>query len=128
MSDVPECSIDRIHDRLDKIMEAIEGIRISQATYAGRQERQEQDLSGLRDTVAKITVYVEQYRGDRKFVLGIIVCIAAFNGIGYKLATNYLDELNDGIKSAKREAALNAAELAALRDDISRIPKATVIK
>lgn len=123
MGDIPECSIDRIHIRLDEIREAIEAIRISHATYAGRQERAEQDVSSLRDTVAKVSVYVEQYRGDRKFVLGIIACIAAFNGLGYKLATNYLDEMNEGIKAAKREASLNAAEIAALRDDISRLPK-----
>lgn len=128
MNDVPECSIDRIHDRLDKIIAAIEEIKIAQAKYSGRQDRQEQDVSGLRDAVAKVSVYVEQYRGDRKFVLGIIACIAAFNGLGYKLATNYLDEINTSIKAAKHEAALNAADIAALRDDISRLPKATVVK
>ena len=128
MNDVPECSIDRIHERLDKIMDAIEGVRISHATYAGRMERSEQDVSSLRDTIAKISVYVERYKSDRNFVLGILACLAAFNGIGYKLATNYLDEINAGIKAAKHEAALNAADIAALRDDISRLPKATVTK
>lgn len=113
--EVAECSLDRLHQRLDEIKEAIEKLRIDSAVERGARERLDSDMQDMQETVAKIQITVDRYKADRNFALGVLACIAALNGLGYKVATNYLDEINNKIKDAIFESSKNTSDISELK-------------
>ena len=128
-------SIDRMDKRLEGVYAMLQGIQRDLAVSLAKQEHITDELkvvwttinkkvddtsaskvhSKLETQIEKIhgaiesdRRVIEQYQGDRKFVLGIVaavtILLGAINGMAMKLISSYFEDIDVRLKTAERKS------------------------